>query len=80
MIGLFSKGGEAVHFSSQGMTNIYMQHQQRVSRQQLHYPAEGSWRGDEAPLALISGSHSRDASCFVSAGIVLFAARGLEAY
>ncbi len=25
IIGLFSKGGEAVHFSSQGMTNIYMQ-------------------------------------------------------
>lgn len=24
IIGLFSKGGEAVHFSSQGMTNIYM--------------------------------------------------------
>lgn len=35
--GLFTKGGEVVHFSSQGMTNIYMQGQKRVRRQPFYY-------------------------------------------
>lgn len=75
IIGLFSKGGEVAHFSSEGMTNIYMQGQRRVRRQRLHYLSQGSCR-DEVSVLLIccwplptakasdgSSSSSRDWSC-----------------
>lgn len=45
IIGLFSKGGEAVHFSSEGMANIYTRGQERVRRQRRYYPTS---RRDEA--------------------------------
>lgn len=52
IIGLFSKGRKAVHFSWQGMTNIYMRGQERVMRQRLYYPRQGSC-GDEASVPFI---------------------------
>lgn len=44
IIGLFSKGGEAVRSSSTNMINIYMPGQERVRRRQRCYP-----RRDETP-------------------------------